>query len=358
MKIFFCHSSEDKSFVRELINLLPKTLQSWLDEDKLYVGQNLRQTLQSAIESSHFVVAILSRTSIKSDWVKYELKVALEKESATNRVAILPIVIDPIQELLPDFIRGRHYLYLHDRSRDQVKIVAEKLCKGIANWMIEADPLASLLKEQSYVLKAAAIGEGQNAAAVSLRLPELMLKKIQAIYFDTCGVIEKSGDTEFKKDLPSSWLVQCINTSAHELRTFIPKHMPKPVAREAQADAWLTVEQYRQLVDQCFFIGYYGMSLRRPVANINVDDNKEYDAKKICKVFDKMIAKLHAKDTSSLSKIDEEIWNLGLKWIAIIYKALVEKGILSESEHIETTLIKAMFTGFTFSRAVEQIASK
>ena len=338
MRLFFCHSSRDKSFVRELIGTLPSIVQPWIDENEIRLAQHLRDVLRSAIESSSFVVAIFSRDSIDSGWVKYELQTAIK-----NEVKILPIVIDPISDHLPEFIRERRYLYLPDHSQNQVKMVSDELCEEIAIWMIENDPMTLLLKEQSYLLQAAAIEEGRVAASVSLALAEFIPKMIRAVYLKEYARIED-------QQMPPLWLIQCANLVIHDLQT-------SPIDRKGGADpvALAFIRLFKRLVDQCFFIGYYAMSFRRPIVSINVDDSQEYDVKKISLVFDELITEARSGNTD-LSGSDVEIWNLGLRWIAIMYNALGRKNVVPDSKNIEPVLLKAMFSGVTMARAVERTA--
>ena len=338
MRLFFCHSSRDKSFVRELIGTLPSIVQPWIDENEIRLAQHLRDVLRSAIESSSFVVAILSRDSIDSEWVTYELETALK-----NEASILPIVIDPISDHLPEFIRERRYLYLPDHSQSQVKMVSEELCEEIALWMIENDPMAGSLKEQSYLLQAAAIEEGRVAATVSLALAEFIPKMIRAVYLKEYARIED-------QQLPPPWLIECADLVTYDLQT-------SPIARKGGADpvALAFIDRSKRLVDQCFFIGYYAMSLRRPIVSINVDDGQEYDVEKISLVFDELITEAHSGNTD-LSGSDVEIWNLGPRWIAILSNALGRKNVVPDSKKMESVLLKAMFFGVTMARAVERIA--
>lgn len=49
----------------------------WLDEREVLGGEEIRTSLKSAIEKSCVIVVLLSMHSIKSDWVKFEIEVAL-----------------------------------------------------------------------------------------------------------------------------------------------------------------------------------------------------------------------------------------------------------------------------------------
>ncbi len=86
MKVFISHSSTDKKFVRTLKgDLNENNIETWLDEDELRLGDTLIERLDAALEdSSHFLI-ILSKSSVNSDWVKYELNKALNKNLTLNR---------------------------------------------------------------------------------------------------------------------------------------------------------------------------------------------------------------------------------------------------------------------------------
>jgi hypothetical protein len=104
--IFLCHSSLDKPFVRRLANRLTESgVTIWLDEVSLYIGDSLINKISEAIiEKIDFVVAIISKNSIKSPWVKKEISLAVTKEIMSDKVVVLPVLIDdcPIPNSLAD----------------------------------------------------------------------------------------------------------------------------------------------------------------------------------------------------------------------------------------------------------------
>src|SRR5687767_4725114 len=92
MKVFISHSSVDKEFVRTLKkDLNTNAIQTWFDEDQLELGDSLLDKLESGLsESSHFII-VLSHASTNSDWVKYEVKKALENKSINLSSKIIPL---------------------------------------------------------------------------------------------------------------------------------------------------------------------------------------------------------------------------------------------------------------------------
>ncbi len=92
MKVFISHSSKDKKFVRTLKDcLIENSIDVWLDEDQLDLGDRLISKLENALDNSSHLVIILSPASIESDWVKYELKKALNNHRTGLIQKIIPI---------------------------------------------------------------------------------------------------------------------------------------------------------------------------------------------------------------------------------------------------------------------------
>lgn len=71
-------------------------------------------TISNALEKCDFVIAIVSRNSIKSAWVQKELSLALTDEILLKKVVVLPIVIDDVK--LPYFLRDRLYGDFRDEN--------------------------------------------------------------------------------------------------------------------------------------------------------------------------------------------------------------------------------------------------
>ena len=98
LRIFMCHSSRDKSTVREISDVLEQQLPGatrWIDENELGVGDYLTECIKAAIgKSDQFFVPLISDRSVTSDWVKKELAWAFEEEERQKQVLVLPVVLD------------------------------------------------------------------------------------------------------------------------------------------------------------------------------------------------------------------------------------------------------------------------
>ena len=74
MKIFLSHRSRDKTLVREFRSLLPRFLDTWLDEDSLSWGDSFPAELRSSIQSGvDFLIIFLDNDAFGSEWVKQEV---------------------------------------------------------------------------------------------------------------------------------------------------------------------------------------------------------------------------------------------------------------------------------------------
>ncbi|RYD61351.1 MAG: toll/interleukin-1 receptor domain-containing protein, partial [Verrucomicrobiaceae bacterium] len=106
--VFLSHSSRDKAFARKLAErLVAAGVTVWLDEAELNVGDSLLDRISSAIETTDFVAAVISHTSVQSTWVQTELQMAMTRELADRRVRVLPILIEPCE--LPMYLRDKLY---------------------------------------------------------------------------------------------------------------------------------------------------------------------------------------------------------------------------------------------------------
>jgi hypothetical protein len=85
--VFISHSSEDKSFVLRLAaDLAIAGVPVWLDSWELGPGDSLMEKIQTGVTISSFVIVVVSPASLKSKWVRQELKAGLLKEAKTKQV--------------------------------------------------------------------------------------------------------------------------------------------------------------------------------------------------------------------------------------------------------------------------------
>lgn len=108
-KFFLSHNHSDKSFVRILASDLKSFgIDSWVDEAEMSYGESLIEKIQNSIENVDYVLVILSENSIKSNWVKVELEMALTLEIEGKRNFVIPLVIDNVE--IPLILKRKKYL--------------------------------------------------------------------------------------------------------------------------------------------------------------------------------------------------------------------------------------------------------
>ncbi|MBN1996241.1 pentapeptide repeat-containing protein [candidate division KSB1 bacterium] len=109
-KIFISYSHADAVFAHKLENaLLDNSIDVWIDRKEILVGDSLIDKIREGIDSSQYVCAILSNTSVESRWVQNELDLAMNDQIENQKVKVLPLVINKDVEL-PGFLKGKLYI--------------------------------------------------------------------------------------------------------------------------------------------------------------------------------------------------------------------------------------------------------
>ena len=81
LRVFLCHSSNDKPAVRELYQKLRAEpwIQPWLDEEELYPGQGWNFEIEKAVEAADAILVCLSNNSVtKEGYVQREIRIVLD----------------------------------------------------------------------------------------------------------------------------------------------------------------------------------------------------------------------------------------------------------------------------------------
>ena len=109
--VFLSHSWQDKNFVKRLAeDLEMRGITVWLDEAEIKIGDSLINKIRDGIDQMDYLAVILSKASIKSEWVKKEVDIAMNQEIAGRRVKVLPILIDKLDQTeMPNFLIGKLY---------------------------------------------------------------------------------------------------------------------------------------------------------------------------------------------------------------------------------------------------------
>ncbi|MGB5755357.1 MAG: toll/interleukin-1 receptor domain-containing protein [Acidimicrobiales bacterium] len=92
LSVFISYSHADKPVARDLAaGLEASGLKVWLDEGELRAGDSIIQRIATAISEVDFVVALVSKDSVQSQWCQKELALGISGELAREGVKVLPL---------------------------------------------------------------------------------------------------------------------------------------------------------------------------------------------------------------------------------------------------------------------------
>ena len=91
-KVFISYSHDDKKTVLDLYRQLKDSgISFWLDRFELIPGMLLQQKIEDALRTSDAMLAVLSRNSIRSEWIRFEEAFFHGKN---DKGPIIPVVLD------------------------------------------------------------------------------------------------------------------------------------------------------------------------------------------------------------------------------------------------------------------------
>jgi MinD-like ATPase involved in chromosome partitioning or flagellar assembly len=122
LRVFICHSSSDKTVVRELYQKLRAEtwLQPWLDEAELIPGQDWNFEIEKAVEVADVILVCLSKNSVtKEGYIQREIRIVLDfaDYKPEGTVFIIPIRLEETDP--PRRLRQWQYLdYFPETKRN------------------------------------------------------------------------------------------------------------------------------------------------------------------------------------------------------------------------------------------------
>ena len=131
LRVFLCHSSNDKPAVRELYSALKAEgwIDPWLDKAKILPGQDWEMVIEKAVDDSDVVIACLSSQSITKEGfvqreIRYAYDIALEKPEET--IFLIPLRLDDCN--VPRKLRTLHWVdYFGDDKENSYSDLLEAL---------------------------------------------------------------------------------------------------------------------------------------------------------------------------------------------------------------------------------------
>lgn len=122
LQVFLCHSSDDKPTVREIYSRLDSEgwIDTWLDEKKLYPGQDWNYEIEQAVEQADVILVCLTKNSVnKEGYIQRELRRILDlaDEKPDGTLYIIPVKLEECEP--PKRIRRWQYSnYFPESNRD------------------------------------------------------------------------------------------------------------------------------------------------------------------------------------------------------------------------------------------------
>lgn len=119
-QVFISHSSQDKQRVRKLADdLMREGISVWVDEAEIMIGDSILEKINQALLYSDVVLALLSKNSIRSNWVQKEIETAFAKNLEGAKSLIIPVLLDSLKpDEIPPAIRDVKWV---DLSTDYEK---------------------------------------------------------------------------------------------------------------------------------------------------------------------------------------------------------------------------------------------
>lgn len=120
LRVFLCHTSQDKPIVRELYQrlLAEGWIEPWLDEEKLLPGQDWDIEIEKSVEMADVVVVCLSTNSVtKEGYIQKELRFVLDvsDEKPEGTIFVTPVRLDDC--LIPRRLRKWQYVDFFPKDR-------------------------------------------------------------------------------------------------------------------------------------------------------------------------------------------------------------------------------------------------
>ena len=128
--VFICHASEDKlTIIKPLLAALDKEgITYWYDEAEINWGESIPNKVNEGLRISRYVLVVLSGFFLSKNWPQRELNSALNTESSTGEVNVLPLIVGEnevkkqIIQKYPIINDKRHLLWNNDTSEIVIEL--------------------------------------------------------------------------------------------------------------------------------------------------------------------------------------------------------------------------------------------
>jgi cold shock protein len=116
IEVFLSYNHHDEWIAKWLADELGKSgVKVWIDQEGMRTGDNIYDRVAAEITESQFFLALMTENSVKSDWVKTETAIAVERYKQ-HKLVILPVRVGSVR--VPESLREFSVLELDLGSRE------------------------------------------------------------------------------------------------------------------------------------------------------------------------------------------------------------------------------------------------
>ncbi len=114
-KVFLSYAHEDQSIAQRISTALKDTgIEVFSDVWELSAGDSIHSRIFKSVSASDFLVVLLSKNSVRSEWVQTELSAGFLGELSSRAVTVIPILLDRVE--VPPGLRDKIYLDLTENE--------------------------------------------------------------------------------------------------------------------------------------------------------------------------------------------------------------------------------------------------
>lgn len=125
-KVFISYTAQDTEIANIILNRLQQAgFEPWntpIESDSLY---SIKSAIRNQIYSSDYYIMLISKASLDSTWVQYEMEQAISKEWLQREITVLPIKIEPCN--MPTYLKKLQWLDLSKNFEKGLEKMIEQL---------------------------------------------------------------------------------------------------------------------------------------------------------------------------------------------------------------------------------------
>ena len=107
-RVFVCHNREDKPTAERIaVEMIRVGHEAFFDKWDIHPGDSLIEKISDGISDSSYLLVLLSKNSIKSNWVRRELEIALARQIADKAITVIPCLLEDCE--IPVFLQPISY---------------------------------------------------------------------------------------------------------------------------------------------------------------------------------------------------------------------------------------------------------